>query len=158
MDRTALKDRLMANREQAGQQIIYIKEHPGLDAAALHEHIYEYVLYKYNLSGEVRDVYVLNDLAELSVAKALKLSREQAVAFDNKGTCDGTTSAMNKKVLLLMAVQRELDIRFPPLETAKITTTQLLADAVRRELAAKQAEGQGGSFHAKTDDCRTRKI
>ena len=47
--------------------------------------------------GEVADVYVLDDLAELSVAKAIKLSKEQAIAYDNKASCDGATSAMNKK-------------------------------------------------------------
>mgnify|MGYP000122790064 FL=1 len=36
----------------------------------LHTYIYDYVLYKYNLFGEVADVYVLDDLAELSVDKS----------------------------------------------------------------------------------------
>ena len=110
MDFSQIKNNLISHREHAQRQIDYIKEHPHMEEHELHTYIYDYVLYKYNLFGEVSDVYVLDDLAELSVAKAIKLSKEQAIAYDNKASCDGATSAMNKKVLLLMAIQKELNI------------------------------------------------
>lgn len=130
MDFSAIKDRLLDHRYHAEQKIQYIKEHKHMNAEELHEYLYDYVLYKYNLFGDAVDTCSLNELAEISVAKALKLSKEKAIAFDNKGTCDGATSAMNKKVLLLMAVQRELGIRFPPERTAAVTSTRLLASLV----------------------------
>ena len=106
----------------------------------LHTYIYDYVLYKYNLFGEVSDVYVLDDLAELSVAKAIKLSKEQAIAYDNKASCDGATSAMNKKVLLLMAIQKELNIKFPLDEVVQIKDTKKLTSVVYRQLNGKIAD------------------
>ncbi len=135
MDFSAVKDRLVGHREKAEQQIRYIKEHPELSSEELHERIYDYVLFKYNLYGEVKGVTKLNDLAELSVAKAIRLSREQSIAYDNKASCDGATSAMNKKVLLLMAIQRELEIRFPLDRVVAITSTDLLAEEVKKQLS-----------------------
>lgn len=134
MDFSKIKNNLISHREHAQRQIDYIKEHPHMEESKLHTYIYDCVLYKYNLFGEVSDVHILDDLAELSVAKALKLSKEQAIAYDNKASCDGATSAMNKKVLLLMAIQRELGIKFPLDQIAQIKDTKQLAAVVHQQL------------------------
>lgn len=139
MDFSAIKNNLVGHRQKAEEQILYIKMHPDLPTEELHERIYDYVLFKYNLYGEVQDVYKLSDLAELSVAKTLRMSKEQAVAADLQTSCDGATSAMKKKVLLLMAVQKELEIKFPLDKTAKIQDTHFLADIVGEQLKSKAA-------------------
>ena len=140
MDFSQIKNHLISHREHAQHQIDYIKAHRHMEEDELHTYIYDYVLYKYNLFGEVADVYVLDDLAELSVAKALKLSKEQAIAYDNKASCDGATSAMNKKVLLLMAIQKELNIKFPLDEVVQIKDTKKLTSVVYRQLNGKMAD------------------
>lgn len=137
MDFSQIKNHLISHREHAQHQIDYIKAHRHMEEDELHTYIYDYVLYKYNLFGEVADVYVLDDLAELSVAKAIKLSKEQAIAYDNKASCDGATSAMNKKVLLLMAIQKELNIKFPLDEVVQIKDTKKLTSVVYRQLNGK---------------------
>ena len=140
MDFSQIKNHLISHREHAQHQIDYIKAHRHRKEDELHTYIYDYVLYKYNLFGEVADVYVLDDLAELSVAKAIKLSKEQAIAYDNKASCDGATSAMNKKVLLLMAIQKELNIKFPLDEVVQIKDTKKLTSVVYRQLNGKMAD------------------
>lgn len=140
MDFSQIKNHLISHREHAQHQIDYIKAHRHMEEDELHTYIYDYVLYKYNLFGEVADVYVLDDLAELSVAKAIKLSKEQAIAYDNKASCDGATSAMNKKVLLLMAIQKELNIKFPLDEVVQINDTKKLTSVVYRQLNGKMAD------------------
>ena len=140
MDFSQIKNHLISHREHAQNQIDYIKAHRHMEEDELHTYIYDYVLYKYNLFGEVADVYVLDDLAELSVAKAIKLSKEQAIAYDNKASCDGATSAMNKKVLLLMAIQKELNIKFPLDEVVQIKDTKKLTSVVYRQLNGKMAD------------------
>ena len=140
MDFSQIKNHLISHREHAQHQIDYIKAHRHMEEDELHTYIYDYVLYKYNLFGEVADVYVLYDLAELSVAKAIKLSKEQAIAYDNKASCDGATSAMNKKVLLLMAIQKELNIKFPLDEVVQIKDTKKLTSVVYRQLNGKMAD------------------
>lgn len=140
MDFSQIKNHLISHREHAQHQIDYIKAHRHMEEDELHTYIYDYVLYKYNLFGEVADVYVLDDLAELSVAKAIKLSKEQAIAYDNKASCDGATSAMNKKVLLLMAIQKELNIKFLLDEVVQIKDTKKLTSVVYRQLNGKMAD------------------
>ena len=140
MDFSQIKNHLISHREHAQHQIDYIKAHRHMEEDELHTYIYDYVLYKYNLFGEVADVYVLDDLAELSVAKAIKLSKEQAIAYDNKASCDGATSAMNKKVLLLMAIQKELNIKFPLDEVVQIKDTKKLTSVIYRQLNGKMAD------------------
>jgi hypothetical protein len=140
LDFSQIKNHLISHREHAQHQIDYIKAHRHMEEDELHTYIYDYVLYKYNLFGEVADVYVLDDLAELSVAKAIKLSKEQAIAYDNKASCDGATSAMNKKVLLLMAIQKELNIKFPLDEVVQIKDTKKLTSVVYRQLNGKMAD------------------
>ena len=140
MDFSQIKNHLISHREHAQHQIDYIKAHRHMEEDELHTYIYDYVLYKYNLFGEVSDVYVLDDLAELSVAKAIKLSKEQAIAYDNKASCDGATSAMNKKVLLLMAIQKELNIKFPLDEVVQSKDTKKLTSVVYRQLNGKMAD------------------
>ena len=140
MDFSQIKNHLISHREHAQHQIDYIKAHRHMEEDELHTYIYDYVLYKYNLFGEVADVYVLDDLAELSVAKAIKLSKEQAIAYDNKASCDGASSAMNKKVLLLMAIQKELNIKFPLDEVVQIKDTKKLTSVVYRQLNGKMAD------------------
>ena len=140
MDFSQIKNHLISHREHAQHQIDYIKAHRHMEEDELHIYIYDYVLYKYNLFGEVADVYVLDDLAELSVAKAIKLSKEQAIAYDNKASSDGSTTAMNKKVLLLMAIQKELNIKFPLDEVVQIKDTKKLTSVVYRQLNGKMAD------------------
>ena len=96
----------------------------------LHEDLYGFILSKYILLGDVTDVYNLTELAELSVAKTIRMPKEESRQLDGAHSCEGTTSAMNKKVLLLMALQKGLNIKFSAQNTANLTDTRLIAQEV----------------------------
>ena len=102
----------------------------------LHEDLYGVILSKYILLGDVTDVYNLTELAELSVAKTIRMPKEESRQLDGAHSCEGTTSAMNKKVLLLMALQKGLGIKFLPDTTADLTDTRQIAQEVWHLLAA----------------------
>ena len=102
----------------------------------LHEDLYGFILSKYILLGDVTDVYNLTELAELSVAKTIRMTKEESRQLDGAHSCEGTTSAMNKKVLLLMALQKGLGIKFLPDTTADLTDTRQIAQEVWHLLAA----------------------
>ena len=102
----------------------------------LHEDLYGFILSKYILLGDVTDVYNLTELAELSVAKTTRMPKEESRQLDGAHSCEGTTSAMNKKVLLLMALQKGLGIKFLPDTTADLTDTRQIAQEVWHLLAA----------------------
>ena len=102
----------------------------------LHEDLYGFILSKYILLGDVTDVYNLTELAELSVAKTIRMPKEESRQLDGAHSCEGTTSAMNKKVLLLMALQKGLGIKFLPDTTADLTDTRQIAQEVWHLLVA----------------------
>lgn len=102
----------------------------------LHEDLYGFILSKYILLGDVTDMYNLTELAELSVAKTIRMPKEESRQLDGAHSCEGTTSAMNKKVLLLMALQKGLGIKFLPDTTADLTDTRQIAQEVWHLLAA----------------------
>ena len=102
----------------------------------LHEDLYGFILSKYILLDDVTDVYNLTELAELSVAKTIRMPKEESRQLDGAHSCEGTTSAMNKKVLLLMALQKGLGIKFLPDTTADLTDTRQIAQEVWHLLAA----------------------
>ena len=97
---------------------------------ALHQDLYGFILSKYILLGDITDIYDLTELAELSVAKTIRLPKEDSQQLDGAHSCEGTTSAMNKKVLLLMALQKGLNIKFSAQNTADLTDTRLIAQEV----------------------------
>lgn len=101
----------------------------------LHEDLYGFILSKYILLDDVTDVYNLTELAELSVAKTIRMPKEESRQLDGAHSCEGTTSAMNKKVLLLMALQKGLGIKFLPATTADLTDTRQIAREVWHLLA-----------------------
>ena len=86
--------------------------------------------WEYILLGDVTDIYDLTELAELSVAKATQMPKKDSKQLDGAHSCEGTTSAMNKKVLLLMALQKGLNIKFSAQNTANLTDTRLIAQEV----------------------------
>ncbi|MCU6761179.1 Uncharacterised protein [uncultured Roseburia sp.] len=106
------------------------------DWQSLHEILYQFILCKYSLYGICHDIYSLDTLAQMSVAKTIQMTGKDAFKADSKASCEGTTSAMNKKILLLMAIQKLMGISFPREVTAKLTDTKLIARAVF-ELSAK---------------------
>ena len=125
------KSKLLFGRKTAERYLQKMKTTEYTSTDALHEDLYAFVLCKYLLYGdETAGIYSLDELAERSVAKTIQMTGQDAFKADSKVSCEGTTSAMNKKVLLLMALQRELGIKFRLSKTADLTDTKKLASEV----------------------------
>ena len=131
------KNGLLVYQQKAASYMEKIKSTRYSCWENLHEDLYAFILSKYILIGDVTDTYDLTELAELSVAKTIQMTKINAFKVDSAHSCEGTTSAMNKKVLLLMAIQRELGIQFSPSRTADLTDTKLIAEEVYRLLSEK---------------------
>ena len=108
---------------------IYEKAKKNVKTIAIPEVTNEYMI-KAAAKGDVTDIYDLTELAELSVAKTIQMPKEGSKQLDGAHSCEGTTSAMNKKVLLLMALQKGLNIKFSAQNTANLTDTRLIAQEV----------------------------
>lgn len=93
-----------------------------------------FVLHRYMLSDESGLPDDFDALTELSLSQSMKISPELVKEFDLAKSCDGATSAMAKKVLLFMTIQRELGIELPAMETARLKSLLQLADLAWSEM------------------------
>ena len=96
----------------------------------------DFVLHKYHLPTDAELPESFSALTELSLSNSMKISPELVKEFDLAKSCDGASSAMVKKVLLFMAIQRELGIELPAMESARITTIRALAELAWNEMRA----------------------
>jgi hypothetical protein len=135
-DRSHIRELLLHSRQAAARQMELIHTQRPLTYAYLHEHLFQYVLDKYMLQRkDCPPDESFNDLAERSLAGSMKISRDLVEEFDTARSCDGATSVMAKKVLLFLAIQRDLDIELPARESAQIKTMEDMTRMVWHTMA-----------------------
>lgn len=134
--RAEIRALLLRARKMADVHMSAIRAAQPLRYEFLHEQLYQYVLAKFLLTDEDRpEDGSFDALVELSLSKSMQVSPELVAQFDTAKSCDGATSAMAKKVLLFLAIQRALDIELPALESARVKTMDGLAAMVWNTLA-----------------------
>ena len=129
--------RLLLNQKKAAaEQMKLIRGAKPLTYEFFHDCLRRYILEKYLLTDE--DVPAgenFDEIVEISLSKSMKVSKSLVEQFDTAQSCDGATSAMAKKVLLFMAIQRDLGIELPATESARIKTmsdlTRLTFDTMK---------------------------
>lgn len=136
-DRERVFSLIQAARKAAALQISQLKSEKALDYPMVDRYLRAYILSKYLLSEqELPEGEVFSDIVQASLAKSMKISGELVEQFDRAQSCDGTTSAMAKKILLILALQRELEILLDETACAKITTlsdfTRLVFDTMAK--------------------------
>lgn len=124
---SSVKKRVLEYKRAANEQIEMIKSKPDICPEELYEHLFIYVKRKYLLDDEDCASDVFSELIDTSIAKSQRIAKNLVTDTDTPAGCDGTSSAVTKKVLLLMAVQKELGIKFPPEKSPSIKTIRDLA-------------------------------
>lgn len=135
--RKKLVERLLsAAKEKTEQEAQIIKNAscPTLDF--IYEHVRNYVLSKYLLPPECCEDSI-RELAVLSLARTMKLDKNVIRNLDTATPCDHATSESTKKVLLLYAVQKDLELPPAPEKISKVETVSQLAEYVYTSLYAK---------------------
>ncbi|WP_417333595.1 hypothetical protein [Gordonibacter urolithinfaciens] len=129
--RRDIKERLLADKRAAADQVdaVHKKRTEGtLTAELLREHLFRYVLAKFGLEAAEAPSRSLEDLAEESLAKALRTDPDQVTEAERPATCDGARSVDMKQALLIMALQREFGVALDGLRAGLADTTDELAD------------------------------
>lgn len=122
-DRERIKNMILNARKKAQEELSEILNSETMDYDKFHVLLRKFVMIKYRLSDEDMPVGEnFNEIAEISLAKTLKMAKELVEEFENAQSCDGTTSTMAKKVLLFRAIERGLDIEIPAMESARVGT------------------------------------
>jgi hypothetical protein len=129
MKNQVIRERILAGNTAAAQQMEHIRRHPHMDFSAFYICIRSFLLSKFLLDGaSAAGIDSIGELSALSIQQALQISGGDLASADISLNCSSTSSVVTKKVLLLMAIQRELGIRFDPAETAEIETVTQLAE------------------------------
>ena len=136
-DRRQLVALLLESRQGAARHIEAIRSAPEQTPELVRAHVRGYIQCKFHLTEEDCVTENFKALAELSMSKSMLLSPELVKEFDLAKSCDGVSSTMAKMVLLFMALQRDLDILFEPMETARAETLADIGDLVWKELKKK---------------------
>ena len=129
-DHALIREMLLRSRKAAQEHMDRIKGAAPLTRGLLREALSHYILSKYMLDGVDCGTENFNALTELSLSRSMKVSKELGKEFDLAKSCDGATSAMAKKVLLFLNIQRELGLEIPAEESAKDITLTQLADLI----------------------------
>ena len=126
-DRAEIRQMLLRSRNAADGHIQTIRRAVPLSYALFRQEMRQFVLDKYLLTeADVPADDGFDELTERSLARSMKISPELVKEFDTAQSCDGATSAMAKKVLLFMAMEKALQIRMPARESARLTTLEEL--------------------------------
>jgi hypothetical protein len=133
-DTEQIKELILSSKRLAAADMAAIKAAAPLTKAFFAETLRCYVLHKYMLDPAAELPENFSALTELSLARSMRISPELVKEFDLAKSCDGASSAMAKKVLLFMAIQRELGIELPAMESARLTTLAALAELAWGEL------------------------
>lgn len=100
-----------------------------LNPQSVHEHLMNYIRYRFMLVDEAFESDDISELSEFSLKKMLKLQRDEDLD-EISLTCTGVSSKSRKKVLLMLALGKKLGFKWDPAESASIETVTQLTDAV----------------------------
>ena len=125
----AIHDLLKNQKNTAAAYMEVIRNAEPLTYELFHKNLRGFVLTKYMLDeNDFTEESSFDDLVEISLAKTMKIDKSLVEEFDTAQSCDGATSAMAKKVLLFMAIQKELNIELPAGPTARLKKLDDLID------------------------------
>lgn len=132
----AVKELLRRNRAAAAEELTALRGGADLALPELEAHLRRFILYKFQLDPAETDSDSIAEITELSLAKTAGIARELAEQVDNAKSCDGATSAIVKKALLLTAIQNGLGITLDKKRAVRCQTVSSLAALVHEALRA----------------------
>lgn len=117
---------LSAAKKATLEEAEQIKKEKNPTLEFIYKHVRNYVLSKFLLPPDC-EAEDLKELAALSLAKTMKLDKDVIRNLDQATPCDHATSESTKKVLLLYAVQKDLELSPSPEKLAKVTNLKELS-------------------------------
>lgn len=132
--RKALKEKLLQAKDQAQEAASALTGCRNMDRTWFDAQFRNYLCAKFMLEPEELDTDDFYALCQRSAEKAASFPPGALDAAELASKCGGATTAMNKKVLFLMAVNRELGAAITPEEGASIDRLSQLTDLVYERL------------------------
>lgn len=140
--RKDIKETIMRLKESASEYADSILREPGISYEAFSHLFTLYLCNKFMLKPEEIVTDDFYEICKLSAEKASSLPKGLLDASELASKCGGATTAMNKKVLFLLAVNREYGIEIKADESVKIETFTALQQLVYHKLQKKTSQEQ----------------
>ena len=139
LDRKKIVAALLSSSKQAAvKEAMAIKTEKAPSREFVYTHLKRYILAKFMLEGTCAEDN-LRELTILSLERTMKLDKSLIRDLDQAAPCDHATSESTKKVLLLYAIQRDLEIKPKPSDLTEAVTVYDLSDVVYAALTARHS-------------------
>ncbi|MGD9162749.1 MAG: hypothetical protein PVG39_30365 [Desulfobacteraceae bacterium] len=134
-----IREMLLEAQKKSAEQVLLIKGQVPLTRDFFHKSLRNYILYKFMLEEEECTGDNLDEITEISLAKSAGISKELVQDLDIAKTCSGGSSAMTKKVLLFLAIQKDFNVYLPTEGTGNVRTLSDLSELVWNAMSEKEA-------------------
>lgn len=125
----------LSSAGEASCRLVERMKEIGPDPEGLYPPMRSYLFLKFMLDEADAEGDDIVALAARSVEQIAGLKKNGLEFVDHSGTCAAVSSAVTKKILLLISLQKALNIQFPAGTTADINTIPQLCRAVAGEMA-----------------------
>ncbi|MBE6463738.1 MAG: hypothetical protein E7003_00130 [Eggerthellaceae bacterium] len=123
------KESILAKQRASQAQIDAILNDASLTYESFREHVRTFVMLKFALGqSDFEQTDNLSELAQISISKALKISKDLVADYEAGENCEGATSSDVKRTLLLVKLQKSLSVSLSLQELMQIET---LEDVIR---------------------------
>lgn len=123
-------EKVMSYSIQAQRHIKALAESYG-DEEDIYLHLRKYIMCKFLLEEEDMETDELMLLSVKSISRMLEVNPDELEKMDAEG-CQKTNSVIDKKVMLLLSLEKKLKIQFAEDRTAALTTIKELSREVFR--------------------------
>lgn len=137
----ALEERYEAAERQAKKIALAMNSAPTPAFEEFTERVHAYVRTRMLLEPEDELIDSLNVLGQMNLARALGVTLPELSQMDMEAKCGGTSAVMTKKILLIMALNKDLGVKVSPEEAAEITKLSELVTRLYELYCAARAQG-----------------
>ncbi len=132
--RKDIKEQILEKKKSAARYADFILKKENLSREEFDRAFTMYLCEKFMLEPAEITTDNFYEICQLSADKAANLPKGALDAAELASKCGGATTAMNKKVLFLLAVNREYGITIAAEESVKVETFSELKELVWRKL------------------------
>lgn len=135
--RKGIKEKILRQKRDSDQYRKSILNSKNLNQKDFSRLFFYYMCAKFSLEPEEITTDNFYEICQISAEKIAKMPHGELDAAENASKCGGATTAMNKKILFLLAVNREFGIRLSADDSVSINTYKELCECVYGKIKEK---------------------
>lgn len=146
--RQEIKKRILKEQSESQYLAAKIRSNNHWTEEEFKSLFFSYMCFKLSLKPEEVTTDNFYEICQISAEKIAKLPHGKLDAAENASKCGGATTAMNKKILFLLAVNREYQIKLDADDSIQIDTFTDLTNCVYKKLKGEILEVRDAEKYA----------